>query len=462
MDMRAFKRKGHYPHSDFSKETYFKKDTFREQLYTARLAGYDIYVNTVRKLCNCLQARRERGQIRIMDIFQEGWEDFKRVNARKLTRPAVIDSVEKALLCGSMDMGFMIAECPKCGNSELIRFTCKSRFCPSCGKKYRDMISASVQETLYDVPHRQFVFSVPEGLRIWFRKHRELLDVLFDSVAETLNEAIFASAPKARKREHRKLGFISFLHTFGRDLKWHPHLHVLVAESYSSDDGSLHHISFFPFEAIRKRFMFTLLSSMEKWMKENARKDSKEFRNDSRKAKAKYQNGFYVYGPRMKAHRLTDFAQLAKYVARYASHPPISEGRIDAFDKKNKTVTWHYDPHEDDGLEEEEKRGRQYVTDSINDFIARLIVHIPDKGFHQIRYYGFYSNRTIGKPKYRKMSTEKEMEEVRKFLKWEQMLLSVYGYSPLICECGARMEINHSLSYYPGRSYPEWKGRDYG
>ena len=198
--MRAFKRKGHYPHSDFSKETYFKKDTFREQLYTARLAGYDIYVNTVRKLYNCLQARRERGQIRIMDIFQEGWEDFKRVNARKLTRPAVIDSVEKTLLCGSMDMGFMIAECPKCGNSELIRFTCKSRFCPSCGKKYRDMISASVQETLYDVPHRQFVFSVPEGLRIWFRKHRELLDVLFDSVAETLNEAIFASAPKARKK----------------------------------------------------------------------------------------------------------------------------------------------------------------------------------------------------------------------------------------------------------------------
>ena len=52
----------------------------------------------------------------------------------------------------------------------------------------------------------------------------------------------------------------------------------------------------------------------------------------------------------------------------------------------------------------------------------------------------FYSNRTIGKPKYRKMSTEKEMEEVRQFLKWRQMLLPVYGYSPLICECGTRME----------------------
>ena len=46
----------------------------------------------------------------------------------------------------------------------------------------------------------------------------------------------------------------------------------------------------------------------------------------------------------------SDFAMLARYVARYASHPPISEGRIDRFDKEAGTVTWHYDPHEDDGL----------------------------------------------------------------------------------------------------------------
>ena len=186
--------------------------------------------------------------------------------------------------CGSIDMGFLVAECPKCGDSYLIRFTCKSRFCPSCGKKYRDTISASVREKLYNVPHRQFVFSVPEPLRIWFRRHREMLDLLFLSVSETLNETIFSKAPLARKKEHRQLGFISFLHTFGRDLKWHPHLHVLIAEDYSSDDGKLHHISFFPYEAIRKRFMFTLLTWMEKWIAENFPSESRLFRADSRMA----------------------------------------------------------------------------------------------------------------------------------------------------------------------------------
>lgn len=451
-------KRHYYPHSNFKTDTYFKKEQFRCRLYLARKAGYEALTNLIRQLNNCLQARRERGQVRIMDIFEAGWEDFKKDNISKLTRPGVIDSVEKALGCGKLENGYLVAECPHCHNETIIRFTCKSRFCPSCGKKYRDMISASVREKLYNVPHRQFVFSVPEMLRIWFRKYRDMLNILFDSVADTFNDTIFESAPLAKKREHRQLGFISFLHTFGRDLKWHPHLHVLIAESYSSNDGKLHHISFFPFEAMRKRFMYNLLSSMERWLKENEPNEVRSFKSISYQAKKQYANGFYVYGPRMKAHRLTDFAQLAKYVARYASHPPISEGRIDKFDRIEETVTWHYDPHEDDGLEESEKRGRQYVTDTISEFIARLIIHIPDEKFHQIRYYGFYSNRTTSNPKHKKMSSDAENAEVRLFLRWERMLMATYGYSPLICECGTRMHINHRLSYFPGMiDFEEWK-----
>lgn len=451
-----------YPHSDFAKETYYKKSQFRERLLVARNAGRDALTNFIRMLCNTLQARRERGQIRIRDIIEEGWEDFKKENAAKLTRPGVIENVEKALKCGQLENGYRIAECPECDNYVLIRFTCKSRFCPSCGKKYRDLISLSVQKKLYNVPHRQFVFSVPERLRPWFRKYRGRLDVLFDSVAETFNGTIFQSAPVARKKENRKLGFISFLHTFGRDLKWHPHLHVLVAESYSANDGKLHHISFFPFEAMRKRFRYTLLTAMERWLRENAPGEARAFRRLSRKAKQQYREGFYVYGPRRKAHRLTDFAMLARYVARYASHPPISEGRIDRFDKEAGTVTWHYDPHEDDRLEEGRKRGRQYVTDSISGFIARLLIHIPDGKFHQIRYYGFYSNRTTSVPRHRKMAGEGEISEARLFLRWEARLMSVYGYSPLICECGTRMRINHRLSYFPGMEFEEWKRKNSG
>lgn len=44
---------------------------------------------------------------------------------------------------------------------------------------------------------------------------------------------------------------------------------------------------------------------------------------------------------------------MANYIARYASHPAISERRILKWDKLNKTITWFYEPHEDDTKTEE-------------------------------------------------------------------------------------------------------------
>lgn len=108
------------------------------------------------------------------------------------------------------------------------------------------------------------------------------------------------------------------------------------------------------------------------------------------------------------------------------------------------------------------ERGRQHVTDTVSGFIARLLIHIPDGKFHQIRYYGFYSNRTRSRPRHRKMSSEPECSEVRRFLRWENRLMSVYGYTPLLCECGARMRINYRLSYFPGMEFEEWERKDSG
>jgi hypothetical protein len=74
--------------------------------------------------------------------------------------------------------------------------------------------------------------------------------------------------------------------------------------------------------------------------------------------------------------------EISAYIARYASHPAISESRIIDVDYETKKVTWYYAPHEDDGLEEEDKKmGRQIITEDAFDFIKRLIIHIPDKHF---------------------------------------------------------------------------------
>lgn len=112
--------------------------------------------------------------------------------------------------CGNFDYGYAYYECPNCGNFYVKGFTCKSRFCPSCGKKYRDKIGAKVASKLLNVKHRQLVFTVPFELRIYFRKYREFLALLFQAVNETLKQPLKNSVNKAYKKEKKKTWFRLF------------------------------------------------------------------------------------------------------------------------------------------------------------------------------------------------------------------------------------------------------------
>lgn len=64
-------------------------------------------------------------------------------------------------------------------------------------------------------------------------------------------------------------GFFAFLHTFGLDLKWNPHIHVLIAEMKLSDDKWFKW-EYFDFNALYKRFMKILLDLMDEYLKDKS------------------------------------------------------------------------------------------------------------------------------------------------------------------------------------------------
>lgn len=218
------------------------------------------------------------------------------------------------------------------------------------------------------------------------------------TVNDTLNACLAHHAPIAYKKEHRRLGFISFLHTFGRDMKWHPHIHVLIAERYLNNLGQFKKYDYFSFDFLRITFQNKLFHNIYMFYK-NVIKDFKQTKDIYKLLKSinvKYSDGFYVYGRKFDHSCSTtrDVKSLTNYIASYASHPPISERRIVKLDIANKLVTWFYDPHEDDDIQDEDKKlGRQFITEDVFSFMERLIIHIPDIGFQLIRYYGFYANK---------------------------------------------------------------------
>jgi len=94
---------------------------------------------------------------------------------------------------------------------------------------------------------------------------------------------------------------------------------------------------------------------------------------------------------------------------------------------------------------------RNYEIYDPLDFLAEVTQHIPNKGEHQIRYYGWYSNKKRGltyKTKKPVTSTLPGMPEPdtgfrRKCrLTWAALIKCVYEVDPLKCpKCGGEMKI---------------------
>jgi len=69
-------------------------------------------------------------------IFKDHWDIYKK---RYPTREIEDESVQKMLSCDKKANGYAEYISTNCGEErKIIPFTCKSRFCPSCGKRYTE------------------------------------------------------------------------------------------------------------------------------------------------------------------------------------------------------------------------------------------------------------------------------------------------------------------------------------
>lgn len=433
-----------------------KQSYLQHRLLIAAKVGQDVYENEYNKLNNMSYALKENNHISIQEIFKDNWEDFKSycTSKNKPIRFSILTNVENMINCRNFKNGYLFYECPKCGDIYVRGLSCHSRFCVSCGKKYRDARANEIARTCIYAPHRHITWTIDASLRDYFQRYKGLYNELFEAVNDVLTYLIQGKSKSARKRNER-LGFISTLHTFGRDMKHNPHIHTLIAECTIDNTGKKKSYTYFNYDSLRKSFMNQLLKRMYNYIKTNV---SKEAAQKFYKLKCEIfknkENGFYVHAPETNCKNAKQIKKIVNYVCRYAGHPAMSESRILKYDKVNKMVYYYYDPHEDDAvLDENEKIGRQYVTESVYDFIAKLIIHIPEERVHTTRYYGFYANHSsldvYHQPKLYKMT---EIKKMKSNLRWRDRLLASYKYDPLLCHCGATMIIVPDLCFFVGYS----------
>lgn len=352
-----------------------------------------------------------------MNILQKIFNDYYEEMIYALhPRKSVIENVDKMLNCGDPAFGGAMYGCPHCGKLKFVPFRCHSRFCPTCGNKYSMERTTNMSFKLINVQHRHCVFTIDENLRDFFLQDRSLLNCLFHAVTSVVLHMFH----KQNKSKNYTPGFIMVLHTFGRDLKWNPHIHCLITEGGYSDDGFWKTVKHFNYTFLRNAFRTALLNEMENIL-------GPTFKKVKSKCYTEHKQGFYVYAKPNKC----DPTVVTKYIGRYLGRPIIATSRIDKYDGEQ--VTFHYNRHEDD----------KYVVETIPamEFIQRLIRHIPEKHFKMIRYGGLYARqRKIDKKLYRAIP-KKTHPFFRSFNKWRVAIIGAFGYDPLKCpDCKHEME----------------------
>lgn len=369
----------------------------------------------------------------IKQIFKDNWDSF--LNTSPNIRDVVSEEVDKMLSCGDMSKGFAVYGCEHCGKFKIVPFRCKSRFCNTCGTRYAADRANSMSLKMVNCVHRHCVFTIPEQLRDYFRKDRSLLNALFTAV----NITISSWFSNQNKKEIFKPGFILTLHTFGRDLKWNPHIHAIITEGASGNITTWKKFNHLPFTMLRKRYMTVLLNLIEKHLKNIAFKKVKAF------LYKEFPNGFYVYA---KAN-VSDPKEVMKYVTRYTGRPVMANSRIIYYDGQK--VTYFYERHED---------GKRVVVSlPAFDFIKKLIIHIPDRQFKMVRYYGIYAKSTPSSKDLIKLTSDFHRTRIKKHSNWRFNIALSFNYDPLSCSCGHTMSIldvyhnkvslfQHYLDYY--------------
>ena len=308
------------------------------------------------------------------DEFLDGYEEHHREEHGPLA-PHAADTVRAFHRCGDLSAGFTRLQCPDCGHEKLVAFTCKGRhFCPACHmRRVRTTGTWIASAVCREVPHRQFVFTIPRMLRGIFRKRRHLLALLFQTAIDTLRDAFRArlGLPDGR------LAAIAAVHTFGDYLVFHPHLHVLAACGLFDREGAFHCLpdeSPAPIiELFRHRFLQALREA--KLISPRRLADLLSWQH----------SGFHIdAGAEPVAPGDTEGRKrLAEYLLRH----PFSLQKI-TWNATTRTVIYQ--------SRRSWRTKRNFEIFTATDFLAAAIDHIPPKGQQTVRYYGAYSNKCRG------------------------------------------------------------------
>ena len=298
----------------------------------------------------------------IREIFTTfGPEYLQRyATAMPKTHRKVIDAI---VACRTEACGMAFYQCDSCAEPQKFFRSCGNRHCPTC--QYAKTEQWLEKQILRQLPGHHFLitFTVPQQLRYFMRQNQR---VSYSALFKASSDAIKKLALDPKHIGADLPGFFGVLHTWGRTLQYHPHIHYIVSGgALCSSEGSWHpsRIDFFlPLQALSQIF-------------------SAKFRDLMKQAHLFDQIPADVWNIdwNVNSQAVSSSEATLKYLAPYVFKVAISNSRI--VNVQDRTVLIRYrKPHSE--------RSRILPLD-VMEFIRRFLQHVLPTGFMKIRYYGF-------------------------------------------------------------------------
>jgi hypothetical protein len=317
----------------------------------------------------------------LRQIFQTHFEAY----AKQHRLPAYVHRAAYWIAhCRTAELGGHVRRCPEGHVERAFYNSCHQRGCPQCQALATEQWLERQRARLIACPHHHLIFTIAHELNaLWCWNRAAMAKLLFATVREVLHELL---------EDPRYLGatpaFIAALHTWGRSLSLHPHLHVLIADGGLKDGVWVkpRRSHFLPARVVMLVFRGKFLDALKHALARGELRVPADSSRERLRALLK-RLGRKKWNVHIRA-RYAHGAGVAAYLARYLKGGPLKNTQF--LEAGGEQIAFCYRPHRDEDDAGEKSAVMTLAPDA---FLTRYLAHIPVPRLQAVRGYGLYGPR---------------------------------------------------------------------
>lgn len=308
----------------------------------------------------------------IQKIFKSQYQSLIH-SAQPLKNLKAIDAITH---CRTKAMGSSYFRCVSNHKAIELHHSCRHRSCYLCAQKRRKEWVDMQRERLFPCAHFHVIFTLPhEYLDLWRYNEKFFSHLLFSASRDAL---LLVSD----KRFHGVTpGIMTALHTWGRQMNLHPHVHCLITAGGLDANDQWKCIDKFllPSRVLRSRYRGLIQDAIKCALQAGALKLPPSVSKSEVEAiwRLLWKKEWSIRIEERYAHG----KGIMLYLSRYLKGGPMNPHQI--LRVESDSVSFRYLDHRD--------KRKKNLRLSLGEFTRRLLIHVPHVGIHTFRYYGLYA-----------------------------------------------------------------------